>query len=79
LEDHKAAVILVGLQTDSKISDFIRDPIRKTTKIIQFVSVFEKIHIRICIRKFLTDMDTVWLLAIHNRPFNYYPSISDII
>jgi hypothetical protein len=33
----------------------------------------------ICIRKFLMDMDTIWLLSIPNHPFSYYPSISDII
>jgi hypothetical protein len=47
----------LGLQTDSKIFDFICDPIQKIKKIIRSVS--EKIHIRISIRKFLTDMDMV--------------------
>jgi hypothetical protein len=68
----------LGLQTDSKISDFICDPIRKIIKIIRSVSVSKEIRILIRIRKILTDMD-IWLLPIRNRPFSYYPSISDII
>jgi hypothetical protein len=41
--------VWVGLQTDSKISDIIRDSIRKKTKIIRSVSVsvFEEICIHI--------------------------------
>jgi hypothetical protein len=71
----------LGLQMDSKIFNIIRYPIWKIIKIIQFISLSEKIRIciRIRIRKILTDMDTVWLLPIRNRPFSYYPSISDII
>jgi ethanolamine utilization cobalamin adenosyltransferase len=70
---------MVGLQIDSKISDFIRDSIQKIIKIIRSVSVSEEIYICIRIQKILTDMDTVWLLPIRNRPLSYYPSISDII
>jgi ethanolamine utilization cobalamin adenosyltransferase len=70
---------MVGLQTDSKISDFIRDSIQKIIKIIRSVSVSEEIYICIRIQKILTDIDTVWLLPICNHPLSYYPSISDII
>jgi hypothetical protein len=69
--------VLLGLQIDSKIFNFICDPIQKIIKIIQFVFVFEEIRICICIRKILTDMNTIWLLAIHNCLFSYYPLISD--
>jgi hypothetical protein len=65
----------LGFQTDSKISDFIRDPIQKIIKIIRSISVSEEIRIR----KFLTDMNMIWLLSIRNHPFSIYPPISDII
>jgi hypothetical protein len=60
------------------MSDFIRDLIKKVTKIIRSSKEI-RIHIRIRIRKILTDMDTIWLLYIRNRLFSYYLSISDII
>jgi hypothetical protein len=59
--------LILGLQNDSKISDFIRDPIQKIIKIIRSVSVSEEICI--CIRKNLTDIYTIWLLSIRYLHF----------